>query len=176
MQKENFYELVEQYLDLDMIGEKSDSDETYNKSSFSLCESPFCHEDAISINDFVNNFLNIHADAKKLYHCGLKQLNCPYVIGVSNDFANKNPEYVKLGFLLIVIDANNNRGTYLNPIYLNQILYIEELREELKKNNSKEYIILKSRLDTNEKFYKILETQKKLQKIKLIRKYEGIGE
>lgn len=186
---ENFYDLVEQYLDLELIKEKFDSDELSDECSSSLSDSPFSTNDAISINDFVNNFLNISVesvDAKNLYHCGLKQLKCPYVVGVSNEFANKNPEYVKLGYLLLVIDAHRNRGTYLNPVYLHQLLEMEIVEQELNRlkklgvNHSEEfsteYILLKSRLETDKKFLEILKSQKKLLKIKSIKRYEGIGE
>ena len=186
---ENFSALLEEYLDSELIKEKIEIEESNNNNIYLLSDSPFCIDDAISINDFVNNYLNIHTDARDLYHCGLKELMCPYVVGVSNDFANKNPEYVKFGFLLIVIDAHNNRGTYLNPFYLHKILNKEKTEDDLKKirkrkiNNLKnirsfisEYLILKSMVETNNEFYNILKSQKKLKNIREIKLYERIGE
>lgn len=172
MKQDNFYELVEQYLDPEAIKEKYELDDTFEEKDVVSSKSPFSISDAITINDYVNNFLNIKVDASNLYHCGLKQINCPYVIAVSNNFSNKNPEYVKLGFLLIVIDANNNRGTYLNPFYINQLLYKNSLKEKI---TECEFMELKSKLNTDEQFYSIMKSQKKLKKIKQLKKYEGMG-
>lgn len=161
LKEENFYELVNQYLDLESIYEKLEKDKEVENHSDSLKKSPFSIDDTISINSFVNKFLNIQTDATNLYHCGLKKLNCPYVIGVSNEFANKNPEYVKLGFLLIVIDAHKNRGTYFNPIYLHKVLEMDKIKDDT---------------DNTKEFYDILKSQKKLSKVKSIKRYERIGE
>ena len=130
----------------------------------------------------------IECDASNLYHSGLKDLKCPYVVGVSNDFANKNPETVKQGFLLIVTDCRKKRGTYVNPIYLRKILdksnvekeyqlFLKKSLNDLKKLEKfySEYIILKDIVDTNKEFYKLLEEQRKLKKIKDIRRYEQMG-
>ena len=100
--EENFYELLDQYLDVEEIeGKKKLDKEQETKENSIFSDSPFSIEDAITLNDFVNNFLMIKSDASNLYHSGLKDLSCPYVVGVSNDFANKNPELVKQGYLLI---------------------------------------------------------------------------
>lgn len=73
-------------------------------------------EDAITIKKFVNNYLGTHdVDCKNLRHIGLKSFGNPLVVGVSNDFADKNPEYVKTGSILIVIDSRGDRGSYINP-------------------------------------------------------------
>ena len=187
---ENFYELLEQYLNVQEIEEKRKLDDDVVENDVALSsDSPFTLADTISINDYVNNFLMIKSDSSNLMHCGLKDLNCPYVVGVSNDFANKNPELVKQGFLLIVTDVKRKRGTYINPVYLRKILEKNDIEREFALFSRKrvhelerivslysEYIVLKDMVETNQAFYNLLEEQNKLRKLKEIRKYEEMGE
>ncbi|MBE6161620.1 MAG: hypothetical protein E7158_05345 [Firmicutes bacterium] len=118
---EDFEKLLEDYLDFEEYGEKDKDLDIYECKSSST-ESPFTQEDSISISKFVNHYLEFDCDAKNLYHSGLRELQLDYVIGIDNNFANKNSEYVKRGFLLIVIDAKGKRGTYLNPVYIKKYL------------------------------------------------------
>ena len=187
--EENFYELLDEYLDSEEIESKKKLDkEQEEKENSIFSDSPFSIEDTITLNDFVNNFLMIKCDASNLYHSGLKDLNCPYVVGVSNDFANKNPELVKQGYLLIVIDCKKHRGTYINPVYLKKVLDKNDIEKEYEMFGKKrihdlrkleqfytEYIILKNQVETNEQFYNLLAEQRKLRKIKDIKKYEEMG-
>lgn len=187
--EENFYDLYEQYLDEKEIDNKKKIDlEEEEKDNEIFSDSPFTIDDAITINDFVNNFLMIKCDASKLLHCGLKDLNCPYVVGVANDFANKNPELVKLGQLLVVIDYKKRRGTYINPVYLRKILNKSDIEREYKlfikqrvndlcklEEFYSQYIILKDLVETNQAFYNLLTEQRKLRKINDIRNYEQMG-
>ena len=94
MSEESFYDLFEQYLDEEEIKSKKELDLEEKSEDIINTDSPFTIEDTITLNDFVNNFLMIECDASNLYHSGLKDLKCQYVVGVSNDFANKNPETV----------------------------------------------------------------------------------
>ena len=188
--EENFCDLLEQYLNDQEIEEKRKMDEEEcEKEVVISSDSPFTLEDTITINDYVNNFLNIKSDASNLMHCGLKDLKCPYVVGISNDFANKNPELVKQGFLLIVTDCRRKRGTYINPVYLRKILEKSDVEREfelfsrqrlhdLEKITSyySEYLLLKEKVEVNQTFYNLLEEQNKVKKLNAIRKYEEMGE
>ena len=97
-------------------------------------------------------------------------------MGVDNNFANKNPELVHQGYLLLVIDAHNKRGTYINPYHLRK--YIDnDAEKELKAFYKKsvqdfkkidllynEYQMLVEQVRNNEKFYNlIVETHKRRQ-------------
>lgn len=189
MEEENFYELYELYLDDEMVFEKIESDEQEEiyeiKPENYDSKSPFTKEEAISINEYVNKFLNIGSDAHKLLHSGLKDLKCPYVVGVSNDFANKNPELVKQGYLLLVIDYHNNRGTYINPLFLKSLVNNYEHFKEynwIKKQKIKDlselkyhygkYKELETRVDLNERFYDLIDELKKSKKVEEIKKFE----
>ena len=187
--EEKFCDLLEQYLNEQEIAEKKELDkEDDNQDSFVNSDSPFTMDDTITINDYVNNFLMIKSDASNLMHCGLKDLNCPYVVGVSNDFANKNPKLVKQGFLLLVTDCKRRRGTYINPVYLNKILEKSDIEREFELFSKQrihdlerivsfysEYIVLKEMVETNQAFYNLLEEQNKLKKLKAIQRYEEMG-
>ena len=135
----------------------------------------FDKSNAISMKRYVNDYLGIDGDCSKMLHCGLKDLKSDYVIGVSNDFADKNPELVYQGYLLLVIDAHNNRGTYINPFYLREFLAKENIEEEYKLflrmsvndlNKVRDYYLrykdLKDKVDANNKFYKLLQDTNKL--------------
>lgn len=188
--EESFCELLEQYLDSDEINKKITLDDEYEEMSDNISsDSPFTIDDTITINDFVNNFLMIKCDASNLYHCGLKYLKCPYVVGVANDFANKNPELVKQGKLLLVTDGKKRRGTYVNPVYLRKVLGKEDVEKEfelftrqriqdLEKLDEfySQYIVLRELVEMNQDFYNLLAKQNKLKNLKKIKKYEEMGE
>ena len=72
-------------------------------------------KDEISISRFVNEYLGIDADCSRLYHKGLKTLESPLVIGVSNDTSSKCPDLIANGTLLKVRDSRGHLGTYINP-------------------------------------------------------------
>ena len=153
---EDFSKLLDDYLDFEGI-EYEDEIEEKKKNSTTRVESPFTDEDAISIDRFVNAFLGYQTDCSNLYHSGLRDLELDFVIGVDNNFANKNPEYVKRGYLLIVIDARNNRGTYLNPVYIQKYLNKEDILRTYYKFSRMKNI----ELDKLEYYYaKFLEAQR----------------
>jgi len=88
--------------------------------------------EGITIKEFVNYYLGVNHSCKNLRHQGLKSFNNPYVVGVSNDFALKYPEYVSRQELLIVIDSNRNPGTYINPENIEKLVELEICKRELK--------------------------------------------
>ena len=179
MEEENFLELFEQYLDEEEMELKKKNDEEEEEKKKIFTDSPFTIDDTISIGRFVNDFLNIQGNCSDLYHSGLKELGSNYVMGVDNNFANKNPELVYQGYLLIVIDAKHHRGTYVNPMYLKKLLDQKNLKKEFKlflrkslndlrklEEYLKKYHELEQQIQTNEKFYKMLEETHKVGKYK----------
>ncbi len=107
-------------------------------------------KDAISIKQFLSQYLNVNSSCIKLRHCDLRELHSPLVVGVSNDYADKNPDLVKEGFLIIVLDCKHNRGTYVNPKYLMNMAISKGLREkitEIEKMRSKTFEDFKELFD-----------------------------
>lgn len=92
----------------------------------------FDREDTISMNEFVTRYLGTKHNCANLRHIGLKSFNNPYVVGVSNDFALSNIDYVKRRELLVVLDCNGNPGTYLNPLNLKKLVDLENIKGTLK--------------------------------------------
>lgn len=88
--------------------------------------------DGISIQEFVSYYLGTEHDCYNLKHQGLKSFNNPYVIGVSNDFALKNPDYVMRQELIVVIDDYGKPGTYINPANIHKLIEIETCKEKIK--------------------------------------------
>ena len=176
--EENFIDLLEEYLDEEEIELKKRQDdlEDIQGKYQNQTDSNFSIEDSITIDRYVNEYLGIQGDCSNLFHSGLKDLECEYVMGVDNNFANKNPELVHTGYLLLVRDARNNRGTYINPRYLREYITSvadKELKAFYKKRVQdfkkidilyNEYQSLVEQVKNNEKFYKlIVETHKKRQ-------------
>ncbi len=181
--EDNFLELLEQYLDEEEIELKKASDrEELQKHELRNCkESIFTREDAITIGKYVNDYLGIPGDCSNLLHCGLKDLQCNYVMGVDNNFANKNPELVQQGYLLLVIDSHNNRGTYVNPFYLQKIINKDEKEKELKlfskmilkdlkklKEYYRKYMNLREEIEMNDRFYQVLKEANKIKQLEKI--------
>ena len=75
----------------------------------------------------------ITIDYNTLWHKGLKEIGSPFVFGVANDYAYKNPDKVYDGELLLVIDAKGHLGTYVNPNFIRQLIDTEDIETELKK-------------------------------------------
>ena len=133
--EENFSDLLEQYLDEEQMNWKYSEDEkntVHKEETKKEKHTPFGIENTISMQEYTKHYLGLPGNYETLLHCGLKVLRCPYVIGVDNRFANKNPELVYQGFLLLVLDFKQRRGTYINPIYLKQMIASQE-EESLQK-------------------------------------------
>lgn len=86
--------------------------------------------EGITISDFILHYLGTSHGCIKLKHAGLKSFHNPYVIGVSNNLANKNPDFVASRELVVVIDDYGNPGTYLNPHNLMKLTELEVLKAE----------------------------------------------
>lgn len=180
MEDLDFIKALDEYLDDEMIQEKIEEDIEEEKIKKNVKhDSNFTTEDTITISRFVNEFLGLQADCSNLYHSGLKDLNISLVVGVDNNFANKNPEYVKSGLLLLVIDAKGNRGTYINPKKLHEFFEKEEIDEEFKvfmkqrisdirkvSDYYAKYNELKEKIELNESFYRFLVEARKVKKAK----------
>ena len=181
MMDENFIDLLDEYLCSEELEMKKieDQEKIVKEIKNNHTESPFTEDDYISIDRYVNDCLGIKMNCSHLYHCGLKDIGTPYVMGVSNDFANKNPELVKQGYLLLVKDARHNRGTYINPIYLDRILKKEEAEKELKVLSHqrdvdlqkldmfyRQYQEQKLLVEKNEEFYNVLKETHKVKQVK----------
>ena len=161
--EEDFMSMLDDYMDEDEINQQIEADEKEDrnerKKSGHSTESKFPETIAISIKDYVEHYLGIasipsveiieHTKYKKgkkvktktttrinydtLWHHGLKEIGSPLVIGVDNEYANKNPDKVYSGELLLVIDSKGNRGTYVNPTFIRQLIESENVEHELKK-------------------------------------------
>ena len=149
---------INQMIDQENREEKAEEQQNRKKSNHST-ESRFPETIAISIKDYVEHYLGIasiprleiveHTKYKKgkkvktktttrinydtLWHHGLKEIGSPLVFGVDNEYANKNPDKVYSGELLLVIDSKGNRGTYVNPEFIKQLIESEDIEQELKK-------------------------------------------
>ena len=130
MEQENFLELLEEYLNDEEIEMKKRLDQENDDEKKITTNSPFRVEDTISISRFANEYLEITGNCSNLYHSGLKDLGCKYLVGVDNNFANKNPELVYKGYLLLVVDAHHDRGTYINPYYIKEFLKNSNIEKE----------------------------------------------
>jgi len=117
---EDFSKMIDDYWDEEMVESKITADnveEVEDVGYDSRIDSPFTPADEISIDDFVNKYLDIKGNFSRFRHFELKTLNCPYIIGVKNEYADQNIDFVRnKKYLLIVIDRNGNRGTYINPV------------------------------------------------------------
>ena len=188
---DNFEDLIDQYWDEESVNNKIEEDakeeiEEHGVYFDSRLDSPFNIEDEISINDFVNKYLRIKGNFKKFRHFELKNLNCPYVIGVANELADNDPELVTdKKYLLIVIDANGNRGTYLNPVLAHEFFEydLSVAKKRLNKrtfnhfeNFSHEYELYKNEYESYQEFFDFVKKIKKDRKFRNIEKdgnYEG---
>lgn len=86
----------------------------------------------ISIKRFIQQYFGTDHSCSKLKHEGLKSFNNPYIVGISNDFAKKNPECVIKNQVIVVADDYRKIGTYVNPENLKMLLELEICKLQLK--------------------------------------------
>lgn len=177
-EEENFEELVEQYISDEEINAKielEDEDEVVEQSNH---RSSFNDEDVISIGSFITDYLGLNptnVSCKRgldISHASLKQLGYKSVIGVSNEFAEYNLNYVKNHILLVVKDYKGNFATYLNPKYL--VEYIEstekESTEEATSDDIVAYIDYVNKKLINESMERVIAATTKARKVGTLRK------
>ena len=88
-------------------------------------------KDAITIKKFLSQYLNINSSCIKLRHCDLKEFESPLVVTVSNDYADKNPDLVKEGFLVLVLDSRKDKATYINPSCLRNLVIAKDIKRQI---------------------------------------------
>ena len=91
----------------------------------------------IEMNNFIEEYLPGFVDCsrhvKGLTHATLKKLTAGNLIGIDNDFAFYNPQYLKNKYLIVVCDYNGDFGTYLNHKLLDEYIKAGTAREDIKK-------------------------------------------
>ncbi|MCR4581240.1 MAG: hypothetical protein K5666_01870 [Bacilli bacterium] len=135
-EQEDLMALYEQYIDDQTLQEINEAD-NLEESGYKIVrkgysEARFPEELLIPISDFVNYYLGITGNCKNLWHSGLKDLGSIYLFGVDNNFANKHPDKVYTGELLLVVDARGNVGTYINPNLIKNLIESEDAQVELR--------------------------------------------
>ena len=109
------------------MGKKFKNIEKLDAHIFTLTMSDF-------IGTYLNDGINEESDViKKLTHKTFREFNNPYVVSISFDYANSNPELVCNGLLLLVSDCKGNLGCYLNPAELKRATEYYSIKDSLKK-------------------------------------------
>ena len=114
-------------------------------------------------------------NVKKLTHHILKDFKNPYIISVSFDYADDNPELAYEGYLLFVKDNKNNLGCYVNPLRLKQAASYYEIKKRLKGakltdlEQLKDYLGDYLELDKIDPILQILKDNHKLNRLKVVK-------
>lgn len=164
---ENFEEMLDDFIDENSINEKLESDDiiTDNKSVNKNNKNNSNFERTIPISQFVRDYLGTEHNCKNLKHKGLKSFKNPYIIGVSNDFAIKNPDCIIRNEIIVVIDDYGKPGTYINPNILKQIKSMEEYKLALSILEQIKLYDLKSINELYTKYNEIAQKIEDLEKI-----------
>lgn len=125
---ENFEELLEMYSNDEEIEKKKMLDFEEDKKDFYKNKTKHHFENTITIREFVNDYLGTEHECNNLKHKGLKSFKNPYVIGIPNDFAVKNPDCISRNEILVVLDTYGNPGAYLNPDLVKNLEKMEEYK------------------------------------------------
>ena len=130
--EEDFASMLEYYIDDQKISQIVEEDEREEqrskKRSGRSTESKFPMSIAISIKDYVEYYLGISSlpsvetVERTKYKKGKK-----VVVGTSTKI-----NYDTLWHHGLIIDARGNRGTYVNPIFIRQLIESEDIESELK--------------------------------------------
>lgn len=134
---EEFEKLLEHYLTGSL--EKYYSDFDYiDKHEARKKRVEFYENQYIGIDDFVEYYLKEflcfkEGNVKELTHAALKKLTDGRLVGIDNDFAFYNQEYIRNYYLIVVIDHNGDFGTYLNPKLLDEYMKAGDAREIIDK-------------------------------------------
>ena len=94
----------------------------------------FYENQYIEIDDFVEYYLKEflcfkEGNVKGLTHAALRKLTDGHVVGIDNDFAFYNQEYIRNYYLIVVLDHNGDFGTYLNPILLAEYIKTDAAKD-----------------------------------------------
>lgn len=113
-------------------------------------------KDTISIKQFLFQYLNINSSCIRLRHCDLKKFESPLVVMVGNEYADKNPDLVKEGFLILVLDCKKDKATYINPTYLKNIVIAKGIIAKMEE-------IERTKVYTFEDYKELYDLSKKLE-------------
>lgn len=146
MNEESFENLLEDYLNFEDYSEKYEEDlRNIKETTKAQKRFTFDKNVCITIDEFVNDYLfedrQEKIDAHNLYHSSLRELTNGTLVGISNEFAYYNPNYINNGYLLVVLDAKNNPGTYINPICLRQYFELLSAKKTIDKKWDRKSIL-----------------------------------
>jgi len=185
---ENFVDLLDNYLDEKEIELKKqyDYDEMAREEKKLAIARGILYDDAITIHSFLKNYLHTRTNGDmELTLTTLKYLGLTsgYVMGVHDNFAKNNPELVDQGFLLLVKDPNHNRGTYINPQYIDKLLNKDILDIKLKKFSNPQTINLEDLSDYYDEYQELLKEKENneitydvIKKTHKVKKFEKLKE
>lgn len=117
------------------MGKKFKNIEKLDGHTFNLTMSEFI-EIYLNNGTYTENGYDV---TKKLTHKAFREFNNPYVVSISFDYADSNPELIWNGLLLLVTDCKGNPGCYLNPDELRKATEYDDIKDDLKKLRFKNF-------------------------------------